>query len=168
MDSFEQQLIDVASSVALEVEPKPMIIMGFHNPMIITEYVIEQHSRPSVQNSVPDIVEIDPAFQQKVLELVEVQGRKFHALIWESVLPLLIGFETADTDIQQELDLMFGKSVNVSLDPYRRILKETTYSAVLSHVIQELRLPPEQAVLMLKSKLDEVQAKRQGLNAGSI
>lgn len=168
-NTFEQQLTEVvASSIALEPESKPMIIMGFHNPMIITEYVVERHYVPTVQDSVPDIIEVDHKFQQKILERVEQQGRKFHTLLWEQVIPLLIGFETADTDIQQELNLIFGNSISVSLDPYRRIMRESAYIIVLSHVAKELGISKEQADLLLRSKLDEAQTKRSGANAGPL
>lgn len=140
------------------VEQKPMIIMGRHNPNILTEYVVEM-LRPELvpEDAVLADVKMDEGRKQELLATIDSVEDRFTAFIWDKVMPTLLGAQLSMTRVEEEVSELFGTKPN--LLNFRSVIHTSVTASAVMFAVGELGLTEAQATQILQSKLDE-QANR--------
>ena len=124
-ESFADSLSKSVSPVKEEnfnlVLKEMFVLHNKHNKMIISQYIINKNEHKKAPPS-PDIIR-DSNIEKDILHEANIIAETIKSELRKKILPFIIGYESADTDLQEDIKVILNKK-SASLESYRKITRD--------------------------------------------
>jgi hypothetical protein len=159
--ALEKQLSNpvIVQSNNITSYDNPMIIFGESSHLILAEtYRVPEKSK-AVKPQTDDVY-ISVKEKNKILKDVFDKSESLRDFFWREIGPYLIGFQSARSIIDEEVQIIFEGKADIDLSKFSSMLSEGLTASVLNYFKDEFNLSDNQCEQILQGKIDEQVARK--------